>query len=154
MEAEFRDWLQITDATIGRSRNLDRQVGCFKRGDGVLVLRFRNQLLLRAIFQMETNLLGRFAEQSTAFGESDSGGCRIGDVGEKHAAPQRLAFRWNGILHVKDVVLEFLIEDTGLDLEGGLGSLQTILQGAQSPRSPWRHVDAVDHGENPRGNGK
>ncbi len=80
-------------------------------------------------------------------GGGDARVAGLGEVGEEDVVPEGCTGGGTNVLDVEDVVLEVLVEDAGLDLEGGLGGFERVLQREESGGGVGSKVEGVDEAQ-------
>src|ERR1700733_4816184 len=89
------------------------------------------------------------------FASQGDGGIRgIGDIGEKHALPNRAALGTVHILHVKHILRKSFIENSRLDLIRNLRSFELIFEVSQRSERPWRQIKSVAQSQKPSAHDK
>jgi len=80
-------------------------------------------------------------------GGGDVGIRGLGEIGEEDVMPGGYARGGLDILHIEDIVLQVLEEDSGLDLEGGLRCFEPVFQLEQVGGGAGDEVEGVDQAE-------
>ena len=105
--------------------------------------------MLAAVEQMETDGLGVLRvgcaiDDDGLVGGGDVGIRWLGEVGEEDVMPESGSGGGADILNVEDVVFELFVEDTGLNLEGGLRRLQRLSEGDEAGGGAWGEIERVE----------
>ena len=103
---------------------LERTIGGCERGDVVLVGIVIDSVVLGSVAETHEQHLGGIADHGGGRCGSDARRSGVADLGHEDLVPVGRACSGTHVLHVENEVLEFLVEDAGLNLVGGLRCFQ------------------------------
>ena len=146
--ADHADWQRFLRPVLG-GRQFDRNVSLLEGGYLVVVGVARISLVLRTVYQMKMEAVGRFADDDTFFRQSDLWVSGVGEVGHEYIFPDGRSLRVFHVLNIQNVFGETFVEDAGLNLKRHLGALELVFKPGESGLRAGSDVDTIREGKQP-----